>query len=127
MTTTYEQGMSMLRSHFGDRADAMVEKLGKISSDFADINVTFPFGQLYQRSVLDQKTRELLAIAAITCLGAGTPQLRLHAYGAMNVGATKDEIFEVIIQMIAYAGFPFATNALFAASEGIDDWEHEQH
>ena len=45
---------------------------------------------------------------------------------SIRVGATKEEVLEVIIQMIAYAGFPYATNALYAVADGIGDWEAEK-
>ena len=82
--------------------------------------MTFPFGELYARDGLDQKTRELCAIAGTVCLGHALPHLRLHAIGALRCDATKQEVLEVIIQMIAYAGFPAATNALLAVSEAMD-------
>ena len=116
----YDRGMNILREHFGEQADELIAKIASASPDFAQINVTFPFGELYARDGLDQKTRELCAIAGTVCLGHALPQLRLHAIGALRCGATKQEVLEVIIQMIAYAGFPAATNALLAVSEAMD-------
>jgi 4-carboxymuconolactone decarboxylase len=45
----------------------------------------------------------------------------LHIEAAINCGVTRDEIIEIITQMIAYAGFPAATNALMAAKDVFDD------
>ena len=44
----------------------------------------------------------------------------MHVQAALNCGATRDEIVEVITQMIAYCGFPAATNALLATKEVFD-------
>jgi 4-carboxymuconolactone decarboxylase len=41
----------------------------------------------------------------------------VHINGALNVGCTREEIVEVIIQMAVYAGFPAALNGMFAAKE----------
>ena len=46
-----------------------------------------------------------------------TPQLKVHIHGALNVGCTRDEVVEIIMQMAVYAGFPAALNGLFAAKE----------
>ena len=35
----------------------------------------------------------------------------------LNVGVSRTEIVEVIMQMAVYAGFPAAVNGLFAAKE----------
>jgi 4-carboxymuconolactone decarboxylase len=56
-------------------------------------------------------------VAALTALGTAGPQLRTHIRGALNVGWTRDEIVEVIMQMAVYAGFPATLNGLAAAKE----------
>jgi 4-carboxymuconolactone decarboxylase len=50
-------------------------------------------------------------------LGNATPQLKVHVHAALNVGCSKEEIVETIMQMAVYAGFPAALNGLFAARE----------
>lgn len=56
-------------------------------------------------------------IAALTALGNATPQLKVHLQAALNVGVTREEIVEVLMQMAVYAGFPAALNGLAAARE----------
>ena len=60
-------------------------------------------------------------IAALTALGHAQPQLKVHVAAALNVGVSREQIVEIIIQMAVYAGFPAALNALFAAKEVFDD------
>jgi len=81
------------------------------------VNVTFPFAELFTRSVLDLKTRELCTVAALTVQGFALPQLKLHIKAALRCGASREEVVETITQMIAYCGFPAATNALLTAKE----------
>ena len=50
-------------------------------------------------------------------MGNATPQLKVHIHGALNVGCSRDEVVELIMQMAVYAGFPAALNGLFAAKE----------
>src|SRR5476649_2863213 len=45
------------------------------------------------------------------------PQLKVHIESGLNVGLSRDEITDVIMQMAVYAGFPAAVNGLFAAKE----------
>ncbi|MEK6246765.1 MAG: carboxymuconolactone decarboxylase family protein, partial [Planctomycetales bacterium] len=116
----YQQGMKIMRQHFGPMADRYIERIREISSEFAKVNVEFPFGELYARDTLDDKTRELCAMAALTVQGFALPELKVHVHGALNCGATRDEVVEVIIQMTAYCGFPAATNALLAAKDVFD-------
>src|SRR5262245_40004868 len=62
-------------------------------------------GRLYAREVLSQKQRELCAVAALTVLQC-LEELRIHIDAALNVGATKAEVAEVIFQMLTYGGVP---------------------
>jgi 4-carboxymuconolactone decarboxylase len=73
-------------------------------------------GRLYARDVLPQKVRELCAIAALTVLNR-TEELRLHVHAALNVGATKQEIAEVIFQMLTYGGVPTMVEGLKITKE----------
>ncbi|HEV8308571.1 MAG TPA: carboxymuconolactone decarboxylase family protein [Methylomirabilota bacterium] len=73
-------------------------------------------GKLYSREVLPQRQRELCAVAALTVLGRG-PELRAHLHAALNVGATRQEVAEVIFQMVTYGGMPVVVDGLVALRE----------
>jgi 4-carboxymuconolactone decarboxylase len=66
---------------------------------------------MYRREVLDQKTRELCAVAALTVLNQ-QGALGRHLLSALDYGATRDEVVEVILQMSVYGGFPATQAAL---------------
>ena len=118
MIDRYKHGIEVMREHLGPDADKYVEAIREIAPLFAKINVECAFGDVYgdPNGVLDQKTRELCTIAALTVMRA-TPELKLHIGCALRCGATQKEIAEVITQMILYGGFPAATNAILAAKE----------
>lgn len=48
-----------------------------------------------------------------------TQQLRFYVHGALNVGWTEEETVETILQMIIYAGFPVALNAIFTVAQEV--------
>ena len=52
-----------------------------------------------------------------TVMGNAAPQLKFHLHAALNVGCTRQEMVEVIIQTAVYAGFPAAINGLNIAKE----------
>jgi 4-carboxymuconolactone decarboxylase len=67
------------------------------------------------------KSREIATVAALVAMGNVFPQLKVHIHGALNVGCSRTEVIEVIIQMAVYAGFPAALNGLSAAKEVFDE------
>ena len=68
-------------------------------------------GRLYAREVLTQKQRELCAIGALTVTNYQY-ELGLHCHAALRMGATKEEIAEVIFQMATYGGVPSTVEGL---------------
>lgn len=125
-SAAYQRGMEELHKHLGPMADAYIQKIKALAPEFAWVNVTFPFGELYARKVVDARTRELCTVAALTVQGFALPQLKLHVEAALRCGATRDEIVEIITQMIAYCGFPAATNALMTAKAVFDVYEEAE-
>ncbi|HJT25105.1 MAG TPA: carboxymuconolactone decarboxylase family protein, partial [bacterium] len=59
-------------------------------------------------------------------LGNAPLQLKSHIKGALNVGVTKEQIVELILQMAVYAGFPAAMNAMYAAKEVFKERERRK-
>lgn len=116
-SSRYSRGWEKLREIDGQAGERVVASLSDIAPDFAKYLIEFPFGDIYSRPQLDLKTREIGVVAALTALGNAAPQLKVHIHGALNVGCTREEVVEIIMQMAVYAGFPAALNGLFAAKE----------
>ncbi|GAB0106367.1 carboxymuconolactone decarboxylase family protein [Nocardia sp. JMUB6875] len=113
----YERGLAKLAEVDGDAADHIFETLGATAPDLARYLVEFAFADVYSRPGLDLKTRELATVAACTAMGTAAPQLRVHLHGLFNVGGTVEEAVAVITQMVSYAGFPAAINAITTLRE----------
>ncbi len=110
-------GQKLLRRIHKGHGEKAVQKMAEISPDLARFISEFAFGDIYSRSGLDLKTRQLLTIASVTTLGYALPQLKSHIHGALTLGCTRRQIQETILQMAVYAGFPAAMNAMLAADE----------
>jgi 4-carboxymuconolactone decarboxylase len=117
----YQRGWDKLKEVDGEAGERVIESLKDIAPDFARYLIEFPFGDIYSRPGLGLKSREIAVVAALTALGNAAPQLKVHIHGALNVGCTRQEVIEVIMQMAVYAGFPAALNALFAAKEVFNE------
>jgi 4-carboxymuconolactone decarboxylase len=121
MENRFERGLRKLKEIDGEQGDRIVAGLRDIAPDFARYLIEFPFGDIFARPGLDLRTREIATVAALTAMGTAPSQLKVHIDGALNVGCTRTEITEVIMQMAVFAGFPAALNGLFAAREVFAD------
>jgi 4-carboxymuconolactone decarboxylase len=113
----YERGWEKLKQINADAGQKVLDSLRDIAPDFANYVLEFPFGDIYSRPGLDLKSREIAVVAALTAMGNAAPQLKAHIDGALNVGCSREEVIEVIMQMAVYAGFPAALNGLAAVKE----------
>jgi 4-carboxymuconolactone decarboxylase len=113
----YERGLAKLQEVDGEGGVKVVESLADIAPDFGRLVIEFPFGDIYSRPGLDLRSREIAVVAALTAMGNAAPQLKVHIQAALNVGVTRTEVVEIIMQMAVYAGFPAALNGLTAARE----------
>jgi 4-carboxymuconolactone decarboxylase len=76
-----------------------------VSSTVADT-----LSQIWMRGTLSPRDRKLVTIAVLVALGVQEP-LRLHVANSLNSDLSKDDIYELILQVGAYAGFARATDA----------------
>lgn len=111
----FQRGLAKLKEIDGEAGERVLDSLADIAPDFARYLIEFPFGDVYSRPGLDLRGREIAVVAALTALGNAEPQLKVHLRAALNVGVSRQEIVEVIMQMAVYAGFPAAINGLMAA------------
>ena len=123
---SFKIGWEKLGEIDGEQGQRVVQSLRDIAPDFAELLIEFPFGDIYSRPGLDLKSREIATVAALTAMGTARPQLKVHVHGALNVGCSREEITEVIIQMCVYACFPAALNGLLAAKEFFDERDMER-
>ena len=98
----------------GVRGEAMPAR--DLAPEFFELASTFCFGGFWSRPQLDLRSRSLCTVAQLAALGR-TDELKLHLQGAMNLGITREELLEVLMQTSQYAGIPAAVQALNAAAE----------
>ena len=112
----YEKGKEILESIQNKSVEEIFTQIDDIAPDLSRFVIEFPYSEIYSRSDVDLKTRELCTVSALTVLGT-IPQLKEHINAALNVGNSPEEIVEIIMQMSAYCGFPKSINGIVAAKE----------
>jgi len=114
----YKRGLTLFEELHGKHAgQQVVENLQDVCPDFVDMTMVWAMDGIMARPGLDLLTREFLVIASCVTLGHATPQLRAHIEAALQLGATRQQVVEVILQMLFYAGGANTSNALAIAKE----------
>lgn len=95
----------------GEQFLGRVEELDQLDPKWTGGWLDWIYGYQYQRTVLDDKTRVLVAIGEHTVLGH-EHVLPTHIKSAIDAGATPREILEVIWMCHVFCGIPKAFAAM---------------
>jgi 4-carboxymuconolactone decarboxylase len=118
-TDRLERGRATLARTSGASGDAVVNSFNDIAPDLGRMIVEHSYGEVFSRGGLDMKTRELTACAALAAVGTKTTEtpLRVHVNAALNVGASRQEIIETLLNLVSYSGYPSVQQAVRIAGE----------
>lgn len=110
-------GWEVMAKLHGERANQGYAAPGNaITGELYPSAIRYGYGELWSRPGLDHRQRMLCAVAAFCAMGLES-QLRKFGKSALNVGLTKQEIVEAVIQTGPYGGFPRVLNGLSILSE----------
>lgn len=116
-----EIGKQRIKEIIGARSENIIKILATVSPDFANYVVDFAYGDLYSRKGFSDKNRELAAVACLIGQGNTGIPLKAHLNGMLNVGWTKEEIIELVIFLVGYAGFPSCVDAIATLKQVIEE------
>jgi len=117
----FQDGLKMLQTMVGEaEAERVRSGWRNMHPDLERLILEFVAGRIWTRSVVDLKTRSLSTVAALTALGR-TNALELNIRMAAGNGATKEEIFETMLHMAPYAGFPAVWDGMMIASRVLNE------
>jgi len=121
----FEKGMAVRKSVLGaehvGRAEA---NQTEFDADFQRIITEGAWGAIWTRPGLDKKTRHMLTLAMLAVLGKHD-ELAMHIRATRNTGVTREEVREVFLQVLAYAGAPAANSAFAIAKRVYKELESE--
>lgn len=119
----YQRGLATRRQVMGDEfVDRALGGATPFTQPIQDHISRSAWGDVWQRDGLDRKTRSLITVAMLTALGK-QHELKGHVRGALNNGATPQELQEVLLHAAVYCGIPTAVEAFRTAGEVVGSGE----
>lgn len=103
-------GLDILRTLRGGDPQPAFETMRQTQPGLAEDVVDFALGEVWSHPALDRKTRSLMVVSMLSALGRTGP-LRSHLNGALNHGATAEQLVQAMRMVAVYAGFPAAIEA----------------
>lgn len=117
MDEQYKKGLQTRQAVMGaDFVDAAFANATDFSLPLQEAITRNAWGATWQREGLDLRTRSIATVSMLIALGR-THELKGHIRGALNNGATREELREVLLHATVYCGFPLAIDAFRVAQE----------
>lgn len=111
-----ERGDAVIRSLNQGQSQPVLERMRAEFPFLAEATQAYALGDVWSRPGLDNRTRQLAAVAAFAATGQ-TAFMTVHARYALNIGVSEEELKEIIYMVTVPAGFPRAISASQALSE----------
>ena len=116
-----ERGRKLMEQLHGDRASEGYAAPGNaVTGALYPLAIQYGYGEIWFRPGLDLRRRALVAVAAFTALKLDG-QVKKFGQSALNMGLSRIEVIEAVIQTAPFGGFAPALNALGGLSEALDD------
>ena len=114
-----ERGERIRREVLGDAyVEANLATADDFMMVFQDLVNQIPWGLSWARASIDRKTRCLVTIGILGALGR-PDELKTYAKAAIGLGATPDEIADVLAQVMAYCGAPAGRQSFLAVHAAL--------
>lgn len=84
------------------------DQLGEFAPDFAHFNDDILFGENWNNTDIDVKTRCIITVVALMSQGITDSSLVYHLQNAKANGVSKEEISAIVTHVAFYAGWPKA-------------------
>lgn len=115
-----EKGEAVMQKLSAGQGQPVLEALRQDYPFLADAIVDYSLGDVWGRSRLDDRTRQLAAVAAFAAQGNMTV-FKVHAGYALKLGVTHEELKEIVYLTTVTAGFPRAIDAAQALREVVNN------
>lgn len=113
-----ERGRTLMEQLHGDRAQQGYAAPGNaVTGALYPLAIQYGYGAIWFRPGLDLRRRALVAVAAFTALKLG--QVQKFGESALNLGLSRTEVIEAVIQTAPLSGFAPALNALGLLSDAL--------
>jgi 4-carboxymuconolactone decarboxylase len=115
----FARGVEVRRAMWGfDGADGQINVAGDFIWPLQEVVTKYCFGQTWTRPKLSRKVRSMITLAMLVAM-ARPNELKVHVEGAIANGVSKEEIQEILLHAMVYAGVPRGVEGFRAAEEKL--------
>ena len=101
----------------------MVASFADMAPDIGNHIMEYLYGDVFSRTEISLRDREISTISALAATSTLTSEgpMRVHFNASLTAGLSKEEIQEVLMNIVPFVGFPKAQKALAIAEKVFDE------
>lgn len=115
----FDLGLKLRKQVLGaDYVERSMASADEFSRPMQELSTEYCWGYVWTRPGLTLRDRSLINLGMISALNR-PHELKLHVKAALNNGATRAEIREVLLQVAVYCGVPAGIDSVRIAREAF--------
>src|SRR3954452_9472217 len=117
----FETGLEIRRAVLGrDYVDGAIAAADDFNRPMQELVTEFCWGKVWGRPGVDGRTGSVLNLAMITALNR-PHELKLHVKGAIRIGSSKAELYEVFLQGPLHCRVPALIDSFLVPREAVKE------
>lgn len=115
--TRLKKGLAIQKDIFGSHIDGLYKNTPEDLLHIQSYLSGNCFGEYITRKGMDIKMREMITLSFLIALGGTENQIKGHIQGNANVGNSRQDLINLITQLLPYVGYPRTLNAINCLNE----------
>ena len=126
-TEVLDRGKQVRREVLGDAyVDAAAKTTTDFNRPFQELIAEYVWGTLWSRTGIDRRTRAMINLGVLTAMGR-TEEIKIYLGAAQNVGVSRDDVREVLMQTAIYCGIPAALDSFRVAQNFFNEQDAKKN
>jgi 4-carboxymuconolactone decarboxylase len=111
------KGVQVRRELFGAELGAKhIKEATDFTRRFQDLVTRYLFAEVWGTDTVPRKIRSIITLSMLVAMGKSN-EVKVHVRAALTNGVTKNEIREILLHAMMYAGVPAAVDGFRCARE----------
>lgn len=113
----FEKGVQVRRELFGaELGEKHIREATDFTRPFQDLVTRYCFAELWGSDAVPRRLRSIITLSMLVALGKSN-EIKVHVRAALANGVTKEEIREIMLHAMIYAGVPACVEGIRCARE----------
>jgi 4-carboxymuconolactone decarboxylase len=113
----FEKGVQVRRELFGpELGEKHLKEATDFTRRFQDLVTRYLFAEVWGTDTVPRRIRSIITLSMLVAMGKSN-EVKVHVQAALTNGVTKNEIREILLHAMMYAGVPAAVDGFRCARE----------